>query len=567
MFNDLYANVFDTNIPNIQLLNQLPPYENLGEFEKRLREKNKLTFDHIFEETLGNFVFRQYLKKEAFVDHAAFLSDVYTYKTLTTESARKQAASRIYSHFLSPMAINHKDGGSIFSDSYTSQDAFQVQNALYINGGYLLKEIEKKIKLDISDSNLFEGLEKMIKTGLKKQFTDFLKSPYYKYLISCKSLELKHVNVNAFEILDAIGQGAFGSVHICLKSDSGTFYAMKAISKKNLTEKGAAETIMAERDFLATVNSKFVLSLNYAVMDNSNIYFILDLMTGGEIKSLLKHTHFDEKTTQFYIAQIMLGLSHIHEQQIIHRDMKLENILLDEKGNCKVSDLGLAVRVKKVRGYAGTPGYIAPEVIMGLYYDRRIDLFAFGVIAYRMLLGKKPFASGNKKNPYEADSMTINRKPMYPEDKISANALNLLQGFLMKDRNKRLTDFDEIKNHPFFSDFDFGMLEAFCIPPPIKIENTLHKTKDPKLKNNLKIKTHLHDDDFNASKDINDRLVTFRYKSKISIQQEVVNIFQYYVNEISFQQLVNAQISSDDLEEQLAATTEQNEQRLCCLIC
>lgn len=112
-------------------------------------------------------------------------------------------------------------------------------------------------------------------------------------------------------------------------------------------------------------------------------------MPKGDLKQLLnRHGTFSEDVARFYSAEILLGLKHIHDRGIIYRDIKLENILLDEKGHVKISDLGLSVKKDKIKGYAGTPGYTAPEVIKGELYSKTADFFSFGVIIYRFITGK-----------------------------------------------------------------------------------------------------------------------------------------------------------------------------------
>merc|ERR1719454_2543673 len=132
---------------------------------------------------------------------------------------------------------------------------------------------------------------------------------------------------------------------------------MKQINKKRVSATESAETIMSERNFLADMDSVFVTTLKYAFMDDATLYLILDLMIGGDLKFHLNNDKtFSEDRSRFYAAEVLLGLEHIHSKGIIYRDLKLENVLVDERGHCRISDLGLAVRSKKekgVKGYAG----------------------------------------------------------------------------------------------------------------------------------------------------------------------------------------------------------------------
>ena len=140
-------------------------------------------------------------------------------------------------------------------------------------------------------------------------------------------------------------------------------------------------------------------------------------MTGGDLKSHLnKQEFFEEERSKFYAAEIILGLEHIHEKDIIYRDLKLENVLLDEKGHCKLSDFGLSIKTKKpIRGYAGTPGYTAPEVVENKYYNKAADYFSLGVLIYRLISGKKPFEA-NKGQVGDLDRNVVKITPKFPPE-------------------------------------------------------------------------------------------------------------------------------------------------------
>lgn len=174
-----------------------------------------------------------------------------------------------------------------------------------------------------------------------------------------------------------LGRGGFGAVYACRKNDTGVIYAMKCVNKRLVKEKNALGNILEERNVLTRIKTPFVTNLKYAFQDRENLYLILDLMLGGDLKyHLLNSTRFPEKRVRFYAAQVLLALEKLHKDSILYRDVKLENVLLDAKGNCCLSDLGLAVCTKvKIKGYAGTPGYTAPEVIRHRLYGPSADLF------------------------------------------------------------------------------------------------------------------------------------------------------------------------------------------------
>jgi serine/threonine protein kinase len=157
----------------------------------------------------------------------------------------------------------------------------------------------------------------------------------------------------------------------------------------------------------------------------------------------------------------------MHAKSIIFRDLKLENVLLDEDGHCRLSDLGLVAVYgkKKVSHYAGTPGYIAPEVAQKQAYGPSADFFSLGVTLYRMLSARKPFR-GNTRADF--DRAVCTEEPPYDPNVFSPTAISLLKGLLAKDPAKRLgaRGTQEIKDHPFFASIDWGLLEVGYLDPP-----------------------------------------------------------------------------------------------------
>lgn len=151
-----------------------------------------------------------------------------------------------------------------------------------------------------------------------------------------------------------------------------THTPFQCINKKLVKVKSALDNVLEERNVLTMMKSNFVTNLKYALQDEDTLYLIMDLMCGGDLKfHLINAGRFTEKRARFYAAQVLLGLEHVHNSGCIYRDMKLENVLLDHAGHCRLSDLGLAVVTKvKIKGYAGTPGYCFTADDHELYTSR-----------------------------------------------------------------------------------------------------------------------------------------------------------------------------------------------------
>lgn len=136
------------------------------------------------------------------------------------------------------------------------------------------------------------------------------------------------------------------------------------------------------------------MNIHYAFQDRENLYLVIDLLTGGDLRFHIgKMRRFSENQSKFFIASLLLALSYLHEHGIIHRDIKPENLVLDCDGYIRLTDLGIA-RVNKGNNAgdtSGTPGYMAPEVMCRMDHSVVSDYFAVGVIAYELMLGRRPY--------------------------------------------------------------------------------------------------------------------------------------------------------------------------------
>uniref|UniRef100_A0A4W3H1P4 Ribosomal protein S6 kinase n=1 Tax=Callorhinchus milii TaxID=7868 RepID=A0A4W3H1P4_CALMI len=278
-----------------------------------------------------------------------------------------------------------------------------------------------------------------------------------------------------FELLKVLGQGSYGKVFLVKKikgSDAGQLYAMKVLKKATLKVRDRVRSKM-ERDILAEVNHPFIVKLHYAFQTEGKLYLILDFLRGGDLFTRLsKEVMFTEEDVKFYLAELALALDHLHGLGIIYRDLKPENVLLDEDGHIKITDFGLSKEAvdqdKRAYSFCGTIEYMAPEVVNRRGHAQSADWWSFGVLMFEMLTGSLPFQGKDRK---ETMALILKAKLGMPQF-LSPEAQSLLRALFKRNPSNRLgagpDGVEEIKRHHFFGTIDWNKLYRKEIKPPFK---------------------------------------------------------------------------------------------------
>lgn len=202
--------------------------------------------------------------------------------------------------------------------------------------------------------------------------------------------EEEKLTVADFDLLKIVGKGAFGKVMLVRKknsNDEGKVYAMKVLKKDVIAAKGQIEHTKSERDILFEVRHPFIVRLRYAFQSEDKLYLVTDYYNGGTLfYHLRKSRHFTEERARFYAAELLLALDHLHSLNIIYRDLKLENVLMDHQGHLALTDFGLSKQnIDETGGastFCGTAEYIAPELLRGQKYNVAVDWWSFGILLY-----------------------------------------------------------------------------------------------------------------------------------------------------------------------------------------
>lgn len=282
----------------------------------------------------------------------------------------------------------------------------------------------------------------------------------------------KIVNLDSFHIIKVIGKGSFGKVFLVRHKARKTLHALKVLKKDFIIRKNQVEHTKTERSVLGYINHPYIVGLTMAFQTADKLFFVLDYCAGGELFFHLgKLGRFPEERAKFYAAQITLALEYVHNLGVIYRDLKPENVLLDNKGNVRLTDFGLSK--EGVRGHSsgassfcGTPEYIAPEVLKRQGHGRAVDWWSLGALLYEMISGLPPFYSRNRETMFDK---IMKAEITFPQ-LMSAEARDILSRLLVRDPQQRLGsgegDAEELKAHPFFRDIDWATLATGTVIPP-----------------------------------------------------------------------------------------------------
>ena len=321
-----------------------------------------------------------------------------------------------------------------------------------------ISEISKITTSEIKDSKYY--MEKSL--SLIKYIKEY-------YIQNKKYPETK---INFYLYGRRIGQGAFGKVNLGLNVLTGRVVAIKSFKKTPIEKfKHKMKKIQYETELMKRFNHKNITKILEVFNDEEYMLIIMEYINGGNLFSFVKKRRkLSEKMSKFLFRQIILGIQHIHSKNVVHRDIKLENILIDFNNNVKICDFGIGKVLNSedelLYDKCGTPMYMAPEIILSNddngYKGFPVDIWSSGITLYIMLSGNLPFNFKNKDNKKPCNSLNnnmksknnsylqnqiINEKPK-DIDNISEEAKNLLKGLLNKNPLKRLTC-EEILNHPW----------------------------------------------------------------------------------------------------------------------
>ncbi|XP_051945670.1 calcium/calmodulin-dependent protein kinase type II delta chain isoform X4 [Xyrauchen texanus] len=258
-----------------------------------------------------------------------------------------------------------------------------------------------------------------------------------------------------YQLYEELGKGAFSIVRRCVKKSTAQEYAAKIINTKKLSARDH-QKLDREARICRLLKHPNIVRLHDSISEESFHYLVFDLVTGGELfEDIVAREYYSEADASHCISQILESVSHIHQHDIVHRDLKPENLLLASKmkgAAVKLADFGLAIEVQGDQqswfGFAGTPGYLSPEVLRKDPYGKPVDIWACGVILYILLVGYPPFWDEDQHKLYQQIKAGAYDFPSPEWDTVTPEAKNLINQMLTINPAKRITA-DQALKHPW----------------------------------------------------------------------------------------------------------------------
>uniref|UniRef100_A0A3Q1CAR4 protein kinase C n=1 Tax=Amphiprion ocellaris TaxID=80972 RepID=A0A3Q1CAR4_AMPOC len=291
------------------------------------------------------------------------------------------------------------------------------------------------------------------------------------FVLSCRRDD--GLQMEDFKCISVLGRGHFGKVLLAEYKKSGKLYAIKALKKGDIVTRDEVDSLMCEKKIFEVINGTrhpFLVNLYGCFQTADHVCFVMAYSPGGDLMTHIHTSIFTEKQTQFYSSCVLLGLEFLHQNKIVYRDLKLDNLLMDADGFVRIADFGLCKEGMghgdRTSTFCGTPEFLAPEVLIDNNYTRSVDWWGLGVLIYEMLVGESPFPGDDEEEVFDS---IVNDDVRYPRF-LSPESVSLIQKLLQKNPEMRLgageEDALEIKRHKFFQGIDWDALLAKKLKPP-----------------------------------------------------------------------------------------------------
>ena len=302
-------------------------------------------------------------------------------------------------------------------------------------------------------------------------FKSILEPNLYEYFTNKIFLEDNTIELKDLDNVKELGSGNFGSVNLVRNKKNKFMYAIKALNLEQIKLENLEECVEVERDVLLKIDHPFIMKMVKYLKNDSYIFFINEYIKGKELWEVIRDIGLlNKEQTQYYGGSILLAIDYLHKQKIIYRDIKPENVMVSIKGYIKIIDFGTVKEIQdRTSTIIGTSHYMAPEITKGEGYSFQVDIWSIAICMYEFFCGKLPFGEDydDPMDIYRAVSQEELTFPSFVKDK---EFMSLMNKMLRKSPTNRLWKFNQIKEDPYFKDFDWNKLISLSYPPPYKLK-------------------------------------------------------------------------------------------------
>lgn len=277
-------------------------------------------------------------------------------------------------------------------------------------------------------------------------------------------------HMNGYAIMKKLGEGSYGQVRMIQEKKTKSFYALKYIDKRH--KPNILRSIIEERNNLSKVRHPFICNLKYAFQTKHFYCLVLDLASAADLRTqICKFKSFDEVHVKLWIAELACAIEYLHSHNIVHRDVKPENILVSAEGHVKLADFNIAREITKDRpvlyGLSGTFHYMAPEMHRQIPYTELVDWWALGIVFYECIYGKVPFKVDKDRD--EILRIMLNPGLQFPEKTptVTNDCVFVIQCLLQLSPHVRVRDTTTLFNSNFFFDLDRKTIEMSAERPNV----------------------------------------------------------------------------------------------------